>query len=147
MLLLAAVVAAIVIQLGRSGGGTAAAAGQPLVDPSSPKPKIPRRPLAVMIVMDEFPVDAMLGRNGQIDAVRYPNFAALAATGTWFRNATTVYDSTTRAIPEVLDGKLPRRRSNPTYTGHPRSVYDLFGRRGYRIVRNEEATAICPPRY
>ena len=28
--------------------------------------------------MDEFPVDQMLGPNGKIDPVRYPNFAALA---------------------------------------------------------------------
>ena len=132
---------------GGDGDVTAVAAGQPLVDPRSPKPKIPRRPLAVMIVMDEFPTDAMLGPDGQIDATRYPNFASLAATGTWFRNATTVYDSTTRAIPEVLDGKLPRRRSDPTFKTHRSSVYDLFGRRGYRVVRNEEATSICPPRY
>ena len=146
-LLVAAAIFAILIHGGGDGDGTAAAAGQPLVDPSSPKPKIPRRPIGVMIVMDEFPIDAMLGPDGQIDATRYPNFASLAATGTWFRNATTVYDSTTRAIPEVLDGKLPRKKSDPTFKTHPRSVYDLFGRRGYRIVRNEEATSICPPRY
>ena len=60
--------------------------------------------------------------------MRYPNFAALAATGTWFKNAHTVYDSTTKAIPAVLDGKLPRRASTPTYQGHPRTVFDLFGR-------------------
>ena len=142
-----AAVVAFVTHGGGDGDVTAVAAGQPLVDPRSPKPKIPRRPRAGMIVMDEFPTDAMLGPDGQIDATRYPNFASLAATGTWFRNATTVYDSTTRAIPEVMDGKLPRRKSDPTFKTHPRSVYDLFGRRGYRVVRNEEATSICPPRY
>jgi hypothetical protein len=143
----ALVVAAVAVIHGRSTDRIAEAAGQPLVDPKSPRPKIPSRPNAVMIVMDEFPVDAMLDRSGQIDAVRYPNFASLAATGTWFRNATTVYDSTTRAIPEVLDGMFPKRRADATYRSHPRTVYDLFGRRGYRIVRNEEATSICPPRY
>ena len=135
------------IDRGGAGDQTAAAAGQPLVDPNSPRPKIPRRPLAVMIIMDEFPADALLDRNGQIDAVRYPNFASLAATGTWFRNATTTYDSTTRAIPQVLDGVQARRNMDPTFRTHPRTVYDIFGRRGYRIVRNEEASAICPPRY
>ncbi len=144
---MAGVILAVVAHGSGDGDATAVAAAQPLVDPGSPKPKIPRRPIAVMIVMDEFPTDAMLGPDGRIDAVRYPNFAALAATGTWFRNATTVYDSTTRAIPEVLDGRLPRRRSDPTFRTHPHSVYDLFGRRGYRVVRNEEATSICPPRY
>ncbi len=143
-------VAIFVVASTTDGGGAGdriAVAGQPLVDPKSPPPKIPRRPLTVMIVMDEFPIDAMLDRNGQIDSVRYPNFASLAATGTWFPNATTTYDSTTRAIPQVLDGILAKRRADATYRTHPRTVYDLFGRRGYRIVRNEEATAICPPRY
>lgn len=143
-----AAVPAILALTDRGGDGRIAeAAGQPLVDPDSPKPKIPSRPLAVMIVMDEFPTEALLGADGQIDEVRYPNFASLAATGTWYRNATTVYDSTTRAIPQVLDGKIPRRRFDATYRTHPRTVYDLFGRRGYRVVRDEEATSICPPRY
>ena len=143
-----AAVPAILALTGRGGEDRIAeAAGQPLVDPNSPKPKIPSRPMAVMIVMDEFPTDALVGADGEIDEVRYPNFASLAATGTWYRNATTVYDSTTRAIPQVLDGKIPRRRFDATYKTHPRTVYDLFGMRGYRIVRNEEATSICPPRY
>src|SRR5918998_659205 len=72
---------------------------------------------------------------------------AHAAAGTWFRNAHSVYDSTTRAIPAVLDGKLPRRRFSADYRTHRRTVYDLFGPRGYRIVRHEEATSLCPPRY
>lgn len=147
--MLAAVAILVIASTTGDGDGDriAVAAGQPLVDPRSPRPKIPSRPIAVMIVMDEFPTDALLDRNGRIDPVRYPNFASLAATGTWFRNATTVYDSTTRAIPEVLDGMLPKRRADATYRTHPRTVYDLFGRRGYKIVRNEEATSICPPRY
>jgi hypothetical protein len=120
---------------------------RPLVSPLAEPAQVPRRPDVVMIVMDEFPVDALLGPNGKIDPVRYPNFAALAATGTWFKNASTVYDSTTRAIPAVLDGRLPRKRESPDFRGHPRSVYDLFGRRGYRILSSEEATRVCPPRY
>ena len=144
-----AVLLAIALSTDGRGGGDriAVAAGQPLIDPSSPRPKIPSRPVAVMIVMDEFPTDALVGADGKIDAVRYPNFASMAATGTWYRNASTVYDSTTRAIPQVLDGIVPRRTLDATFKTHPRTVYDLFGRRGYRIVRNEEATSICPPRY
>jgi len=106
-----------------------------------------RRPPVVLIVLDEFPVDALLGPNMEIDRVRYPNFAALASTSTWFRNAHTVYDSTERAVPAVLDGRLPRPGTRPFYTDHPRSVYDLFGRNGYRIVASEEASSVCPPRY
>ena len=104
-------------------------------------------PPVVMIVLDEFPADALLGPDGRIDAVRYPTFARLAQTGTWFPNAHTVYDSTTKAIPAILDGKLPRAGVPGTFEGHPKTVFDLFGPRGYRIVSSEEATAVCPPRW
>lgn len=119
----------------------------PIIDPNAPPARIPRKPPVVMIVIDEFPVDAMLTAEGKIDPVRYPTFAALAATGTWFKNGHTVYDSTTKAIPAVLTGKFPRRGGDATFKSHRRSVYDLFGRRGYRIVKSEEATSLCPPRY
>ena len=121
-------------------------AGQ-LIDPGTPLPKTPRRPRVILIVLDEFPPDLLLGPDGRIDAVRYPNFAALAKTGYWFPNATTVYDSTSKATPEIMDAKLPRPGTAPNFLDHPRTVYDLFGPRGYRIVSSEEATSICPPRY
>jgi len=105
------------------------------------------KPSVVLIIMDEFPVDQMLRSDGKIDAVRYPNFAALAAGGTWFKNASTTYDSTTRAIPQVMDGRLARKSTTPDFVGHPNSVYTIFGRRGYRIVSSQEATSVCPPRY
>jgi hypothetical protein len=105
----------------------------------------PKRPYVVLLVMDEFPGDSLLGAGGRIDAVRYPNFAALAGDGTWFRNAFSVYDSTTKAVPLILDGMAPRPGSSSDRRDHPHSIYDLFGRQGYRIVDSEEATALCPP--
>jgi len=105
------------------------------------------RPPVVMLVLDEFPVDLLLGPDGRIDAGRYPSFAALAAGATFFPNAHTIYDSTPKAIPAILDGKRPEKGRPSSYRGHPRTVYDLFGRRGYRVVRDEEATSLCPPRW
>ena len=64
--------------------------------------KKPQHPNVVLIVFDEFGGDILLGPNGKIDAGRYPNFAALARDGTWFRNAQTSYDSTTKAVPLIL---------------------------------------------
>jgi hypothetical protein len=109
--------------------------------------KKPRHPNVVLIVFDEFGGDTLLGPNGKIDAGRYPNFAALARDGTWFRNAQTSYDSTTKAVPLVLDGMAPRPGTSPTVRDHPHSIFTAFGRRGYRIVASEEATAMCPQRY
>jgi len=109
--------------------------------------KRPTHPHVVLIVFDEFGGDILLGPNGRIDAGRYPHFAALARDGTWFRNAHTSYDSTTKAVPLILDGMAPRKGTSPTARDHPSSLYTALGRRGYRIVTSEEATALCPRRY
>jgi hypothetical protein len=109
--------------------------------------KKPTRPHVVLIVFDEFGADILLGPNGRIDAGRYPHFAALARDGTWFPNAHTSYDSTTKAVPLILDGVAPRKGTAPTARDHPHSIYTALGRRGYRIVTSEEASAMCPRRY
>lgn len=109
--------------------------------------KKPRRPHVVLIVFDEFGGDILLGPGGKIDAGRYPHFAALVRDGTWFRNAYSSYDSTTKAVPLILDGIAPRKGVSPSARDHPQSIFTALGRRGYRIVTSEEATALCPRRY
>ena len=131
-------------------GGVDSSGGSPRgADPvASAVPGAARaKPPVVMIVLDEFPADALLGPDGRIDGGRFPSFAKLARTGTWFPNAHSVYDSTTKAIPAILDGRAPEPGAPETFEGHPQTVYDLFGPRGYRIVSSEEATAVCPPRW
>ena len=110
------------------------------------KPKPPRKPHVVLLIMDELPSDSLLDRRGTIDPVRYPNFAALAADSTWFRNAYSIFDSTSKAVPLILDGNWPRWGLTPDRSGHPRSIFDMFRRRGYRMVASEEASALCPRR-
>jgi hypothetical protein len=118
---------------------------QPRANRARPAAEVPKRPYVVLLVMDELPGDSLLDRRRRIDPVRYPNFAALAGDATWFRNAYSVYDSTTKAVPLILDGIRPRPRTSADRRDHPRSIYDMFARRGYRIVDSEEATALCPP--
>ena len=98
-------------------------------------------------MLDELPGDALLGPDRRIDRVRYPNFAALARTGTWFPNAHTVFDDTRQAVPLILDGRRPRRGGSRSRQDHPRTIFDVLGRRGYRVVASEDATALCPPRW
>jgi hypothetical protein len=100
----------------------------------------------ILLVLDELPSDSLLDRRGRIDPLRYPNFAALAGDATWFRNAYSIYDSTTKAVPLILDGRRPVKGSSGDRRSHPRSIFDMFGRLGYRIVSSEEATALCPTR-
>ena len=105
------------------------------------------RPPVVLIVLDELPGDALLDAHGRIDPVRYPAFAELARTGTWFPNAHTVFDDTRQAVPLILDGRRPRPGKGRSRSDHPRTIFDVFGRGGYRVVASEEATALCPPRW
>jgi hypothetical protein len=108
--------------------------------------KASARPPVVFLMMDEFPVDALRGPDGSIDAARYPNFAALARTSTWFPDTQAVHDETPYALPAIMDGRLPRRGRVATAAGHPRSIFTLLGDRGYRVFQNQEATDICPNR-
>ena len=101
----------------------------------------------VLLILDEFPTDALLDSRGRIDRVRYPGFAELARIATWFPNAHTVFDDTRQAVPMILDGRRPRRGGSRSRADHPRTIFDLFGRHGYRVVASEEATALCPPRW
>jgi Sulfatase len=148
---LLAVVAVLAVAACSSGGGddqtATAAAAKPLVAADARPAKVPKRPPVVLMIFDEFPGDTLLDAHNRIDPVRFPNLARLAATGSWFPNATTYYDSTPKAVPQILDGQRPRRGTSADRGGHPRSIYDLLGRKGYRIVNSEEATALCPRRY
>lgn len=98
----------------------------------------------VMLVFDEMPLVSLLDRNGRIDRVRYSNLAALAGSATWYPNATTVSDSTKSAIPSILDGRTPAAGLPATTKGHPRNLFTLLHRNGYRLKVQEEATSLCP---
>jgi hypothetical protein len=147
---LVAVTAILVVAACSPGGSdenAAAATPKPFVSPSAQPAKVPKRPPVVLMVFDEFPSDSLLGPNRRIDPVRFPNLARLAASADWFPNATTFYDSTPKAVPEILDGRKPFKGDPPTRQGHPRSIFDMFHRKGYGIVDSEQATALCPTRY
>jgi hypothetical protein len=100
----------------------------------------------VVVVFDEFPVSSLLGPNGAIDAVRYPNFARLARAATWYPHATTVHEHTTQAVPAILTGISPHRGELPTLADHPRNLFTLLGER-YRLHVTEVVTRLCPVRY
>ncbi len=96
----------------------------------------------VVVLFDELPTTTLMDDRGRIDAARFPGFGELAASGTWFRNAYTVYDSTERAQPAIMDGNLPERDKLPTSSDHPNSIFSLFAKT-HRLNVSEEATSIC----
>jgi hypothetical protein len=141
LLVLAVAAAAAVLVLGHGSDGATKASGQ-----AQGTPRPPAKPPVVMIAFDEFPVDVLRDPDGQIDSLRFPNFAALARMSTWFVNGQSSHDSTPHALPAIMDGRKPTRDAPANAKGHPTSVFTLFAGRGYRVVASEEATDVCPPR-
>ena len=99
----------------------------------------------VLVVLDELPQATLADADGKIDADLFPNFARLAEESTWYRNATTVNDSTAAALPAQLTGEQPRAGTLPTTRDHPRSLFTLF-ERSHQLTVIEPITAVCPAR-
>ena len=83
----------------------------------------------VYLLFDEFPVIDLMNEKEQIDAKRFPNFARLARTSTWFRNTTTLSSSTTVAVPVILTGNPPIRGALPVAQNYPDNLFTLLGER------------------
>ncbi|MFL5839473.1 MAG: sulfatase-like hydrolase/transferase, partial [Thermoleophilaceae bacterium] len=103
----------------------------------------PGKPPIVFVVFDALPTSMLMKPGGQIDAERFPGFAALARDATWYRNATTVHDSTVKSIPAMLDGRWPSNLRRPLVADHPVNLFTLL-RGNYRIWADEEGTQLCP---
>jgi Sulfatase len=97
----------------------------------------------VMVVFDEFSGASLAGRDGKIDASRYPHFAELARLSTWYRNATTVADETPQAVPALLTGRRPGEGELPIVADHPNNLFTLLGD-PYSFNVSEPATDLCP---
>lgn len=100
---------------------------------------------AVLVVFDEFPLVTLLDGSEAIDSERYPNFAALAATATWYRNATTAAQSTPFAIPTILSGRYPRAAKGiqPVWVDYKTNLFTAIGRRANLHVA-ETMSQLCP---
>jgi Sulfatase len=96
----------------------------------------------VVVLFDELPTTTLMDDRGRIDAARFPGFGELARSATWYRNAYTVYDSTERAQPAIMDGNLPEEDKLPTSADHPNSIFSLFAKT-HRLNVSEEATSVC----
>jgi hypothetical protein len=102
---------------------------------------VARAPI-VVVLLDELPVNTLVDADGELDAERFPGFGELAANATWFKNAYTVYDSTERAQPAIMDGNLPAEDRQPISSDHPNSIFSLFAKT-HRMNVDEEATTVC----
>jgi len=100
------------------------------------------RPI-VWVIFDELNAIALQDRNGHIDSTRFPNFAQLARSSTWYVNATTTHSSTTLAVPTLLTGRVAKRNDLPNVTDHPTNVFTLLAGR-YQFHVEEPLTRLCP---
>ncbi|MCZ7529717.1 MAG: sulfatase-like hydrolase/transferase [Acidimicrobiia bacterium] len=105
-------------------------------------------PPVVWLSFDELPVASLLDAQGEIDAERFPNFARLAATSTWYPNATTVAGFTPDAIPAMLSGQLPEDQyvTPPTTSFHPDTIFSLLAGT-YDLTSYEVITDLCSTEY
>ncbi|MGA1361506.1 MAG: sulfatase-like hydrolase/transferase [Ilumatobacteraceae bacterium] len=97
----------------------------------------------VWLQLDEAPLWPLLRTDGGINAARFPGFAALAESATWYRNTLGLSQTTVDAVPAMLTGREPVTGRAPTYWNHRRNVFSLmYGRRSMDV--HEIATALCP---
>ena len=97
----------------------------------------------VWILLDEAPLWPLLSRDGSINASRFPGFAALAESSTWYRNAMTSAQLTVNAVPSILSGRDPVFDRQPVLADFPNNLFTAFN--GIkRVDASEEVTALCP---
>ena len=97
----------------------------------------------VWVVLDEAPLYPLLNKQGEINSERFPGFAALAESSTWYRNVLTPSQRTTDAVPSMLSGIKPKVGADPVLARYPKNVFTLLNTRVGFDVR-EFTTALCP---
>ena len=101
-------------------------------------------PPIVMIMLDELPIMSLLNSQGQVDERVFPNFARVAETSHWFRNATGISPYTATAVPAILSSQYPEEKLVPSYVQHPDNLFSLLSP-DYRIRAFETITQLCDP--
>ncbi len=100
-------------------------------------------PPIVFLIFDEFPLASLIDPAGNLRRDRYPNFAALADDGTWFRNAMTVQQQTEHSVPAILTGINPDKALNPYAGQYPGSLFTALSS-AYQMEVQETMTRLCP---
>ncbi len=132
-----AVALPILFVLSRSG--EAIRSPDPLVSNASPRSPHP----VVVLILDEIGLYSITDETGSIDEERFPGFAEIASTSTWYPNASAASNYTPHAVPAILTGVLPEHDRAPFASSHPRSLFTLLGN-AYDMNVYESTTSVCP---
>jgi len=97
----------------------------------------------VWLIFDQLPLSLLIDAHGDVDARRYPHFAQLADSSTWYTRATSVASNTALALPAALTGELPEYDSLPVVSQFPRNLFTLLAPT-HRVRAYETFTQLCP---
>ena len=97
----------------------------------------------VLMIFDELGTSNLMTKDGKIAANRFPDFARLAASSTWYKNQTTTAFYTPHAVPGILTGINQPADTLPTWQEQPLSMFSQFSK-GRKLHVLETVTAICP---
>ncbi len=104
---------------------------------------IPSTAPVILILFDEFPEATIMNSENKIDVSRFPGFEELSKSSTWYRNTTTVADTTPRAVPAILTGRVPGPDTLPIASEQKHSIFTLLGGK-YKMNVMEDSTRLCP---
>ena len=97
----------------------------------------------VLVVFDELPVVSLFDAAYRIDQAVYPNFFRLAQDSTWYRLASTVHQSTTKALSAILTGSHPVPGRMPTFRDYPLNLFTML-EGSYELHAFESVTTMLP---
>lgn len=96
----------------------------------------------VWLQLDEAPLFPLMTTDGSVNERRFPGFAKLASVSTWYRDAVSVSQRTSVAVPSMLTGRSPDYSLQPVLSDHPRNILTLV-RDTMELDVVEEASRLC----
>jgi len=101
-------------------------------------------PPVIWVIFDELPLLSIVDADLRIDRGLFPNLEAFADTATWYRNATTVWSSTSESVISMLTGTVAELQAPPTTDRYPDNLLTWL-EPSHEIRALESVTSLSPP--
>lgn len=107
--------------------------------------KVELKTPVIVIVYDELSLASLIDSNGLIDERLFPNFKKFADSSTWYKNATTNYGSSEKAVPAILTGSFTNDgKSETSFRQLPNNLFTYI-KAPDGVLAIEPLTDLCPP--